>query len=94
MLPSMVDMWKLGTGTWLAQFIYGFPITGFRNRSGIQHTTNEPIGELDGAYRLFHTSNSLFANRGNRQNTPRRQFATGEPMGGAPTGSVIFAPHA
>ena len=84
-LPSeMIDVVEIGTDTWIAQFVYGRPTTGFISQSGVSPSKNESIAELYDRSNILFTAYSRFDQRTEQQNSPRQQFTRGDTMRGRP----------
>ena len=80
LLSALIDMLGLGSNAWVAQFVHGFPITGFLSQAGVFPKRVDTRLEVDDPSYLFTTATTRFAKRSSQRSSAHQQLMWGETM--------------
>ena len=74
LFSALIEMLHLGNNYWVAQFVHGFPITGFLSQAGVFPKRVDTRLEVDNPSKLFLSASSRFIKRSKQRNISHQQL--------------------
>ena len=73
LFSAFIQSLGLGSNAWIAQFVHGFPITGYLSQSGVFPLRVDPLPVMIEPEALFRTASERFAKRAKQRGCPHQQ---------------------